>query len=131
MLGNADILRKASVPVVFIAGYAEYLTGLTQIGHAGAALFALAAINGRIKGHPVADLVSLDVTSAGFNNAGSLVAHDYRGMPTARASVEAMHIAAADRADLNMHQHFVAADRRHGHILKSQFFVFMHHKRFH
>ena len=92
---------------------------------------AVAAINGRVEGHPVAGQPGGHGPPDLGNDSGHLVSHDDGGPAPTRASVHAMNVAAANPARPHPDQDFIGLHRRHGHVLDRKTAVFFEDERFH
>src|SRR5581483_11440100 len=127
---DGHILRHRAVPPVFAGRDAQHAPVVAQVDVAAPTEMTVAAVDGRIEGDTVADLPARHVLPDLDDGSGGLMPHDERRLPSARAAVQPMNIAAADAARPDLDQRLVRPDLRFRHVLVLQTIVFQQHQRF-
>ena len=116
VLWDGDVLGKRAVLPVVVAGHPEHPAVVAQVDQPAAAVVAVAAVDSRVEGDAIADLPAGHCRAHLRDDARRLVAHDHRRDAPARAAVQAVYVAAADAAGLDLHEDFLWANHRLGHV---------------
>lgn len=130
-LRDGDVFCEGAVLAVFVAGDAEDAAVVTEVDVGATAEEAVATVDGGVESYSVTGFPLGDRVADLFDDAGGFVAHDYRGLTSTRAAVDAVDVAAADAACLDADQHFIIVDRRLGHVLVFKTVVFGQNEGFH
>jgi hypothetical protein len=130
-LRHGYILREGAVLAVFGAGDSQHSALIAKIDPALTAIFARPAIDCRIERDARSSLPTFDLSTGLHDHAGGFMAHDDRRLPAARASVHAMHVAAANAADFDSHHDGIGPQRRCRHILQGEAVVLFESKSYH
>ena len=122
--------KRAVLPVI-LAGDPQHSPAIAQVDHSPPAKVALPAIDGRVEGDAVTRGPAGHAAADAGDDARRLVPHDDGGPATARAAVHPMHVAAADAAGLDGHEHLLRTRLRVRHVFIGELLVGFENQGFH
>src|SRR5579871_4001776 len=121
---DSDQFGEGSGATVVPARDTEDFAAVAQVDIAAAAVWTIAAIDGRIDGNPIACREPVYSFSHCRNGAGGFVPHDKRWNSPARGSVVAVDITTANAAGGDADQNLVVPKFRCRHVRELELSIF-------
>jgi hypothetical protein len=128
---HRDVLRKCTHAAKGRCGYSYDFSVVAEVDLATTTKKTFTAEDSRVECDAIADLKAGDSAPDGLDNASRFMTHDDGRETTARTSVIAMHIAAADTAGMDANQQFVWIGLRLWHINDVELLVVRQEESFH
>jgi hypothetical protein len=114
LLGDHDLFRKGAILAELSTRNTQDAPRFAQVDHALPAIAAYPAVDVRIKSYAVTSLPAADLKAHVSHNAGRFMSHDDGGNPSSGTTIQAVDVAAADAASLDVDQYIVWAESRFG-----------------